>query len=117
MTINAASLTTLVNDTDITAAVAESVINQAVNMLNVFGCGLSNMSGSDGTKTLAATSQQEGAIITVALIVYRTFYKGGHSGSIGSVSMNNSDLLANPVILETVKVCARELKTRRFTRA
>lgn len=94
VSLTASSLSTLVNDTTITAATAEIIIDQAVNTLNLYGASLSNMTGVAGAKTLAATSAEAGAILDVAVEIYSQYYvsSGAQSSSygIGGLSVSQS---------------------------
>ena len=90
------TLTHLVNDTSIAPATAEEIIDQAINILNTYGCSLSNMTGVAGAKTLTVTSAEAGAVIAVAVEIYSQYYvsSGASSNSYGlgplSVSQSSS---------------------------
>lgn len=61
-------------DSDITAEKAEINLDGAINLLNTFGAGLSNLTGDAGVKTGSYTSKQAGAIMTMAQQIYSRHY-------------------------------------------
>ena len=112
-TINAALLKALINDSSVTDASAELIIDHAINKLNLFGAELPNLGGAAGSKTRNYTSEQTGAIIDVAIVVYSTNYKtsGGSSSSIslGGLSLSDSSSSNNQQINDAAKEAARML--------
>jgi len=58
VTVNAASLSTLVADTTITAATSEVIIDHAINKINEKGYVVSNLTGAAGSKTGTYTSAE-----------------------------------------------------------
>lgn len=68
-TINATLLKTLLNDSDIADATMVILIQDAIDRLNTFGAGLSDLSGG----SLTATSAQAGAITSMTREVYKVY--------------------------------------------
>lgn len=108
-TVTATTLETLLDASDMTDATTEAIIDQAINLLNLYGAELSNMGGTAGSKTVSLESKAEGAVIEVARAVYYSFYKGLDSTTIGGMTVDSPDLLSNPVVQRTLKEAARRL--------
>ena len=113
-TITYATLTDLLNlsvPSDITAANAEKVIDQAIDSLNLYGdLDIPNMTGTAGTKSVSITSGERGAILMVARAVYYGFYKGLDTTSVQSLNVASPDLMSNPQVLGAIKEAAEMLK-------
>jgi hypothetical protein len=113
-TITYSTLTDLLDlsvPTDITAANAEKIIDQAIDLLNLYGnLDLPNMSGTAGAKSVSVESRQRGAILSVARAVYYGFYKGLETASAGPVNVSSPDLMSNQSVLASVKEEAELLK-------
>jgi hypothetical protein len=81
---------TLVNDTTIADATAEAIIDQAIYLLNTYGCTLANLTAG----TVTVTSREAGAILSVAVEVYSQYYKSAGSSSssygLGGLSVSQS---------------------------
>ena len=122
VTVNAAMLQNLVNEsTTLTATKAEVIEDQAINLLNVYGATLDNLTGTAGTKTGTYTSKQAGAIMNVAVCVYSFSFKGGGSNSssqsIGSLSISESSSSnSSQTINDVAKQQARFLMGATFER-
>jgi hypothetical protein len=126
-TLNAASLTDLLNDDDLTATIAENILDAAIRTLILYGVSsLSVLAGSAGTKQATVTEAQYGGIIHVANQIYISIYKvGSSSGSSGSSSTAyglggmsfsqsassniSSSVINNPEVLVAVKDVAKQL--------
>lgn len=104
---------------DETATQLEYVMDLAIDALNVFNCGISNMSGSAGSKTVTLTSAQRGAVFLVARNIYASFFKnaGNTNNSVNSIGLTNTDLMSNPTIVAFIKTVASQLIGRSFERA
>jgi hypothetical protein len=88
---------------DFSAAEIESIIDHAINMLNLLGKDhytIKNMSGTSGSKTVTLKSHQNGAVMHVAWLVYKG--RNPETASIGSLSLAPSTVLTNPVAMQTV---------------
>ena len=107
--ITAASFKSLMNDADADEEKMESVIDAAINMLNLYGAELPNMTGTAGTKTVSLESKQAGAVQLVAEVIYNDFYKGIEATSVGGIAISKTVLLANPTVMACVKEAARRL--------
>jgi hypothetical protein len=96
-TINGTLLQTQFQDSDITVTNAEIVVDAAIDLLNVFGADLDNLTGAAGSKTGSYTSAEAGAVMTLAREVYRTRFSNaqGINPTVSSVSASysESDLL------------------------
>jgi uncharacterized membrane protein YgcG len=126
-TLNGASLTNLIPDTNLTATIAEYILDMAIHCLNLFGAEeMSTLSGTAGSKTRNVTTKEYGAILLVANQIYMSFYKGGggsgsggssgHSWSLSGVSYSEStssaitsNLMNNPEVLAAVKEASKQL--------
>ena len=82
VTLNGAYLKNQFHDSRITTEESEYVLDGAVNLLNSFDAGLSELTGAAGSKTGTYTSKQTGAIMAVALQIYRENYK--HADSVNA---------------------------------
>ena len=121
-TVNAASLTTLVNDDEITDESAEVLIDHAINLLVSYDAALSNLVGLPGAKSGTYTQKEAGAILELAVAIYsQTYVQAGASSStvgIGGLSSSQSSSSGGKVsmITELARVLAAQLKGRRFER-
>ena len=114
-TINATLLQDLFNDSDIPTAKAETILVQAIDLLNTFGAGISAMTGAVGSKTLAATSAESGTIMTMAREVYSVMYKNADDSSSGSIGSLSSSYSSNNRLLDFAEKLAAKLKTTTIT--
>jgi hypothetical protein len=93
-TITYTSLTNLLSDSSITAAKAEAVLIQAINMLVTEGAAIDALTGAEGSRTGTYTQAEAGAILQMAVAVYAQMYKqAGASASaynIGGISSSQS---------------------------
>ena len=121
-TVNAASLTTLVNDDEITDESAEVLIDHAINLLVSYDATLSNLVGLPGGKSGTYTQKEAGAILELAVAIYsQTYVQAGASSStvaVGGISSSQSSSSGGKVsmITELARVLAAQLKGRRFER-
>lgn len=102
----------ILNDPNLSGPVAEQILDFSIDLLNLRGCDLSNMSGDEGSKTLTVTSRERGAIFFVAHAIYPSLTRGGSgpSGSYGPLNLTVKDLLSDPTILAAVDQAAEKLK-------
>ena len=114
-TINATPLQDLFNDSDIPTAKAETILTQAIDLLNTFGAGISAMTGAVGSKTLAATSAESGTIMTMAREVYSVMYKNADDSSSGSIGSLSASYSSNNRLLDFAEKLAAKLKTTTIT--
>jgi hypothetical protein len=118
-TITYTTLTTLINDSTVTAAQAEAIIDHAINKINIYmptANVLTNLSGTSGSMTGTYTSAQAGGIIDVAVIVYNNIYinSGAQSTStgVGGLQYSSSGSSTSGSLIDDVaKEVARQLKT------
>jgi len=116
-TINATLLQTLFNNDDITATKAETVIDQAIDLLNVFDAGLDNLTGAAGSKTGTYTSTQKGAIMTLAQQIYSKQYVNPAETSSVNIGPLGTSYGGSSELLRTARVLAGQLVGRSFDRA
>ena len=80
-TVNAALLQNEFQDSRISYAIAEIVLDSGINLLNTFGAGLSNLTGIAGSKTGDYPSAEAGAIMAIARQIYAKHYMNAPSTS------------------------------------
>lgn len=101
--------------TDFDDATVENVVDEAINLLNLFGDGLElpNLSGTAGSKTVTLTSPQQGAVIMVARTLFSEYYENDDgTWNLGGVSLGSANLLGNTEIMKSLKEAARLLYKR-----
>jgi len=115
ITVNATLFQNQMNDSDITATLAEINMDQAINLLNVFGAGISNLSGTAGSKSGSYTSAEVGAIMVMAREVYAKLYKNadGSNVQVSGIGVTYSN---DGQLLNFAKQLANQLKGRSFSR-
>jgi len=97
-------------DSDITDATMETVIDQAIDELNLEGnLDLPNMGGTAGSKTVSLESRERGAIQRVARAIYYSFYKGIETSSVANLTVSSPDLVSDPNVQRAVREAARRL--------
>lgn len=110
-TIDADLLKNLFNDSTIDNEIAEIIIDQAINLLNAYGAGLSNLSGGTGDYA----SAEAGAIMTLAQQIYSKHFKNASDENVNlgpaAISYSNDNQLLN-----FAQQLAFQLKTRSFER-
>ena len=87
----------------------EIIIDEAIDLLNLHGADLANMTGTAGSKTVGLEGKERGAVFMVARAVYYSFCKGVDQTSVGGMVVSSPDLMSNPNVLRTVKEAARKL--------
>jgi hypothetical protein len=75
---------------------------------------LSNLDGLAESKTLSVTGKERGAIYMVGRAVYASLFKNASNSNtqVSAISVNTTDLLSNPVVLNAVKEAANLLRER-----
>jgi len=113
---NAASFSGPLNDSSISAANMENIVDIAINVLNMFGAAtITNMNGgAAGSKTVTLTSKQAGAVFLAVRLIYRAFWIGPKGSTTLGQSISEADVLANSTIVETIKLTARRLSSISF---
>jgi hypothetical protein len=119
----------------ITPTNLEKVIDQAIDLLNLYNCDLSNLQGTIASKSLSVEGKVRGAVYLVARTIYANFYKttnasGGSSGgssstsvSLGPLSSSSSsstslsDIMSNVTVMDNVKEAAAQLREFEWSRA
>lgn len=117
--VTAGTFKDLMHLTQLDSAVAEKILDMAIDCLNLYGqLDMSNMAGVAGSKTLNLTSQQKAALFLVARAIYYGFYLDLSSGTIGGLNVTNpSDLMANSVVYDSLREAARLLQEPDYSRA
>ncbi len=115
ITLNAAFLQAQFNDDNITATNAEVVLDGAINTLNVFGAGISNLSGTAGSKSGSYTSAQVGAIMAVAQQIYSKHFKNADNSN-AQISGLGLTYSSDNQLLNFARQLANQLKGHGFTR-
>ena len=101
----------------ISAANTENLIDYAIDMLDLHGdLSISNMTGTAGSKTVTLTQRERAAVLTVVRALYLSFYKNIDSANVAGVVITPQNVFDNPVVMRTIRECARLLKTRSFER-
>ena len=115
-TITAAELQQIMNlsDTELPHANAEGLIDFAIDALNVFGAGLSNLGGATPDKTLTVTSKQRGVIMLVTRLCYYGAYKDLQTTALGPMSTSLANLMQDPAFVQTVKTLAYQIRSFTF---
>jgi len=98
------NLASAVSDTNL-----EIIIDQAIDLLNLYGADLANMTGTAGSKSVGLESKERGAVFHVARAVYYSFYKGVDSATVAALAVSSPDLMSNPNVLRTVREAAHHL--------
>jgi hypothetical protein len=97
------------NTTKLPAINTESVIDLAIDTLNLFGCELTNMAGTAGTKTVTLESNEKAAVFLVARMIYYSFYKSVDVASLGGINVTTNDLMKDPTAVQLIKDAADRL--------
>ena len=114
VTVDAALLQKQFNDS-ITAELADYVLDGAINLLNTFGAGLTSLTGAAGTKTGTYTSAETGAIMAVAMQIYRENYKHIDPASVQLGGIGQTYSTTNQ-LLSFARQLAAQLSGRSFER-
>jgi len=103
------------SDATLPPARAENLIDQAIDMLNMHGLSISNMSGSEGSKTVTLTSGQRGAVLELGAMIYRHRYTNPQQASIGPLSVGGTGTTEEHLDY-AAKRYARQLMSRTILR-
>jgi hypothetical protein len=112
--VTATIFTDVINDSALTAEIAEQIMNTAVDTLNIFRCNISRLTGTAGSQTVNWTSQQLGAVQAVSRAIYASYYKNAaNQGSMGISSLNVSttDLMSNSTVWQMISDIADQFGT------
>ena len=88
----------------------EKIIDLAIDMLNLFGAAISNMTGDEGAKTVTLTSKEKAAVFVGARAIYYGFYKGIDNLALAGLSITESDLMGNSEVMNTIRQAAKRLE-------
>lgn len=110
VSLTAATVKLILNDSAISDTDMEILMDVAVDLLNLYGAEISNMTGAAGTKTVSVESKQKGALMIATRAIYYGFWKGIENVGISSLSVSVSDVLANPAVISSIKDAAARLK-------
>jgi hypothetical protein len=105
--IVAATLQTLLNALQVSATNMENLIDLAVDLLNLEGADLPNMSGTAGSKTLSVESTEKAAIFLAARAIY---HSDPTQFSLAEMNINSGDLLSNPEVMRAIKAAACSIR-------
>ena len=86
----------------------EYVLDLAIDMLNIYGASLSNMSGGP-PKTVTLTSKQRGGVFVIAREVYEKFYKDSATATGFGMSITVIDLLRDTAFVELCETIGKKL--------
>lgn len=120
VSVTAADFHTLMHLTvsDISLIETEKILDAGIGGLNNYGkLEISNLHGTAGSKTLSVDSKTEYAIYLIAHAIYKSFYKGITSASVGGISVTTEDLMSNSAVLESLKEAAQNLREMDWSRA
>lgn len=115
VTITGTLAQTQFNKSSISATIWETIIDGGINLLNTYGAGLSNLSGTAGSKTGTYTSAQAGAILTITQQIFSKHYINADNTTNANASLTLSYSNDNQ-LLTFASALARQLKNRAFTR-
>jgi len=112
VSLTAATIKVILNltDTDISDTNFEPIVDVAVDLLNLYGADISNMSGTAGTKTIGVDSKQKGALILVTREVWYGIHQGPEEVNVGNITVTLGNILGNPTTMKNIKDVARQLK-------
>ena len=107
-TVNATWFKTLIQDTTIADATAVIVIQHAIDRLNTYGAGISDLTAG----ALTATSAQAGAIGEAARLVYWAYYKGQLTAGALGLNVSTPNMLTDSTVEAKIANLANQFKTR-----
>lgn len=113
-TITYASVTGVLNDDDLEAADAETLINAAVDTLNIFGCDIPRLAGTAESMTASWSSAELGAVTAVTRVIYNSYWKNAANNTgvgLSSLSVNTADLMSNATTWAMIETIAGKLIT------
>lgn len=113
VSVSATDLDAVMNlEGKITNANLENILDLAIDTLNLFGAELSNMSGSEGSKTVTLTSKEKGAVFIAARAVKHGFYDSIGNAMIDGLSISVTDLASNTEVMNTIRQAAQRLQQK-----
>ena len=107
VSVTAALFKSLMNLPDLSDENAEYLLDQAIDMLNIYGANISNLSGDPGSVTV--TSKERGGIFVLARNVYQKFYKRTTGATVGGLSTTDADLTSDPDLMALAENIAHKL--------
>jgi hypothetical protein len=113
MSTTATDLKNVLNASE-TATQLEYVMQLGIDALNIFGCGITNLTGAAGSMTTTLTSKQRGGVFMVSRVIYNSIFKNAANNpsyGAGSLSMSTADLMSNSTVWTMIKDIAEQLKT------
>ncbi len=76
VTVTYTSLSTLINDYGTPPEDIETIIDQAIDMLNIYNLSIPNLGGlTPGSKSVTLSSPQRGAVLAVAKAIFYGMYR------------------------------------------
>ena len=110
MDLTATIFTAIINDADLSATIAEYIIDYAITKINrISREDLPTMSGTAGSKTVSLTTQQYSAVLDVAEVIYNDVYKGRETTTVQGLSVGRPNLEGNPTVQAAIEKAARQL--------
>jgi len=110
MELTAAIFQGIVNDAGIAPIHVEYLIDYALSQLSLHSReDLPTMGGTAGSKTVSLTTQQYGAVVFVAEVIYNDVYKGRETVTIQGLTTGRPNLEGNPTIQAAIEKAARQL--------
>jgi len=111
VSLTASDIDTLLNlSGSPSATVIETWIDQAINLLNLYGkLDMSNMNGTTGSKTVSLESEECGAVQEICRIIYYDYYKGLDAAVVQGMTVSSPALMSNPTVKHAIVEMARQL--------
>ncbi len=96
---------------DLAPDATEKFINLAIGYLNIFGAGLSELAGDEGSMSINCETTEWAAICHVTRLVYVDFYEdAGGDLEIQDLTTKARNFLSDPKVMESIRVIAVALK-------
>jgi len=96
---------------DLAPDATEKFIDLAIGYLNIFGAGLEELSGTEGSKHINCTAPEWAAIAHVTRMVYVDFYEdAGGTMETQDLTTEARNFLSDPKVMEVIKTIAHELQ-------
>lgn len=113
VTVSAADFTATLTTCTLTAAQAEAILDNAIDLLILYGDDLfiNHLTGTAGTKTLSCTDKTRAAIYLVARAIYQSNQREIAGEEAAAITIN---MLSNTTVLQAVKDAAARLKEENF---
>lgn len=81
----------------------ESLLDIAIDLLNLYGADLPNMTGTAGSKSVSVDGQAKAAIFLAARAIY---HSDPSTFSLAELNISSGDILSNPEVSKTIKEAA-----------